>query len=303
MAERADAAPHQPPPGIERPKRFRPKLHYELIVCGLDGHELVGTDVAEIRPEDELVAFERDGVRWYRCLRCDSWLPLPPPKAPARRDLPPREKIELPLRGKPLRDKIVLRAIAIDRAFHFVVLTLLGVLILAFASNQEQLRDEFFRVVTDLQGGVAGGPVQTSHVGVVGELDKFFSLKSSTLHLLAAGVIAYGALEGIEAIGLWFQKRWAEYLTFVATVVFLPLEVYEIVHKLSPLKILAFAVNVAIVVYLLLAKRLFGFRGGGAAEKAERRRDMGWDALERTSPWRLRDGVSAAGPSGGSAPR
>src|SRR4051794_14389288 len=172
MAERAAAAPHQPPPGIEKPKRFRPKLHYELIVCGLQGHELMGTDVSEIRPEDELVAFERDGVRWYRCLRCDSWLPLPPPEAAARRHLPRREEIELPLRGKPLRDKIVLRAIAVDRAFHFVVLTLLGVLILAFASNQQQLRDEFFRVVTDLQGGVAGGPVQTSHVGVVGELDK-----------------------------------------------------------------------------------------------------------------------------------
>ena len=302
MAERA-SGPHQPPPGIEKPRRFRPKLHYELIVCGLRGHELVGTDVGEVRPEDELVAFERDGARWHRCLRCDSWLPLAPPEAPVRKHLPPRDEIELPLRGKPLRDKIVLRLIAIDRAFHFVVLTLLGVLILAFTSNKSQLHHEFIRIMTDLQGGVAGGPVQTSHVGVAGELDKLFSLKSSTLHLLAAGVLAYGVLEGVEAVGLWFQKRWAEYLTFVATVVFLPLEVYEIVHRLSPLKILAFIVNVAIVVYLLLAKRLFGFRGGGAAEEAERERDMGWQAIERSSPWRLRDGVSAAGASAGSAPR
>jgi uncharacterized membrane protein (DUF2068 family) len=263
----------------------------------------VGTDVAELRPEDELVGFERDGVRWHRCLRCDSWLPLPPPEAPARRHLPPREQIELPARGKPLRDKIVLRLIAVDRAFHFVVLTLLGVLILVFTSNKRHLHDEFVRIVTDLQGGVAGGPVQTSRVGVVGELDKLFSLKSSTLHLLAAGVLAYGVLEGVEAVGLWFQKRWAEYLTFVATVVFLPLEVYEIVHRLSPLKILAFVVNVAIVVYLLLAKRLFGFRGGGAAEEAERERDTGWEPIERTSPWRPRDDVSAAGASAGSAPR
>jgi len=298
MAEER-AAPPEPPPGIVKPKRFRPKLHWELIVCGLRGHELVGTDVAELRPEDEMVAFEFDGVRWHRCLRCDSWLPLPPPAAPVRRHLPPREEIELPLRGKPLRDKIVLRAIAIDRAFHFVVLVLLGLLILAFASNRARLEDQFFRVVTDLQGGVAGGPVQNSHVGIVGELDKLFSLKSSTLHLLAAGVLAYGVLEGIEAIGLWFQKRWAEYLTFVATSVFLPLEVYEIVHGLSPLKIVAFLVNVAIVVYLLLAKRLFGLRGGAAAEREERERDVGWEAVERTSPRRLRS-VSAAGPSVGS---
>src|SRR5205814_5850331 len=112
------------------------------------------------------------------------------------------------------------------------------------------------------------------------------SLKSSTLHLLAAAVLAYAALEGVEAVGLWYQKRWAEYLTFVATTVFLPLEVYEIVHRLSPLKILAFVVNVAIVVYLLVAKRLFGIRVGGAAEHAERARDVGWGAVERASPTR-----------------
>ena len=43
-------------------------------------------------------------------------------------------------------------------------------------------------------------------------------------------------------------------------------------------------VNVAIVLYLLLAKRLFGLRGGGALERAERERDIGWPALERGTP-------------------
>jgi uncharacterized membrane protein (DUF2068 family) len=290
------------PPGTTKPRRFRPKLHYELIVCGFRGHELLGTDAAELRPQDALIAFEAEGVRWHRCLRCDSWLPLQPPAAPARPHVPARDEIELPLRGKPLRDKIVLRLIAVDRAFHFVILGALGFLILAFASNRDKLQHTFFRVMTDLQGGVGGGPVQTSRVGIVHDLDKLFSLKSGTLHLLAAAVLAYAALEGIEAVGLWFQKRWAEYLTFVATTVFLPLEVYEIAHKVSPLKIVAFLVNVAIVVYLLMAKRLFGIRGGGAAEEEERRRDIGWGALERAAPSRVRE-LSAAGPSAGSAPR
>jgi uncharacterized membrane protein (DUF2068 family) len=306
MAERASPAAEpdtaQRPPGTVRPRRFLPTLHYELIVCGLRGHELVGTEVAELRPEDRLVAFETEGVRWHRCLRCDTWLPLPPPERPLAQHLPPRDQIVLPPRGKPLRDKIVLRLIAVDRAFHFVVLGLLGILILAFASNEQELHKQFVRVVTDLQGGVGGGPIETSHVGVVKELDKLFSLKSSTLHLLAAGVLAYAVLEGVEAVGLWFQKRWAEYLTFVATTVFLPLEVYELAHKLSPLKILAFVINLAIVAYLLYAKRLFGLRGGGNAEEEERRRDVGWEAIERAAPGRL-EGLSAAASSGGSGSR
>jgi len=95
---------------------------------------------------------------------------------------------------------------------------------------------------------------------------------------------AYAILELVEAVGLWMAKRWAEYLTFVATVVFLPLEVYELTKSISVLKILAFVINVAIVIYLLYAKRLFGLRGGGKAEEALRERDVGWEALERSAP-------------------
>ena len=80
------------------------------------------------------------------------------------------------------------------------------------------------------------------------------------------------------------MKRWAEYLTFVATGAFLPYEVWELTKSVSPFKIVALIVNVAIAVYLLLAKRLFGLRGGGAAEERERERDTGWEALERTAP-------------------
>jgi hypothetical protein len=50
-----------------------------------------------------------------RRLRCDSWLPFAAPSAPTIRHPPPRQAIALPPRGKALRDKIVLRAIAVDR--------------------------------------------------------------------------------------------------------------------------------------------------------------------------------------------
>ncbi len=282
-----DAPANNPPPplpGTVKPQRFRPKLHYELIVCGMRGHELVGTDAADLRPEDEVLAFEAEGVRWHRCLRCDSWLPIPPAQAPARDTLPTRDELELPLRGRPLRDRIVLRVIAVDRALHFVVLALLGVVILLFASKQEQLRGGFYKVANEIQRGVGGGPVQTEKVGVLGELNKLFSAKSGTLDLFAAGLIGYALLEGVEAVGLWFQKRWAEYLTLIATALFLPLEVYELAHKLSPFKVIALILNTAVVIYLLFAKRLFGIRGGAAAEEAARERDTGWGALERATP-------------------
>src|SRR2546423_2789317 len=174
----------RPLPGTVKPKRFRPRLHYELIVCGWRGHELVGLDAAEVRPEDALVVVEQDGVRWHRCLRCDSWLPLPPPENPTRERAPSRDEIELPLRGKALRDKIVLRLIAIDRALHFVVLGALGVAILIFASHQQELRGEFYKVATAIQRTIGGGPVQEEKVGLLRGLNKLVSLRQGTPHLV-----------------------------------------------------------------------------------------------------------------------
>jgi uncharacterized membrane protein (DUF2068 family) len=101
---------------------------------------------------------------------------------------------------------------------------------------------------------------------------------------VAAAAAAYAALEGTEAIGLWLSRRWAEYLTFIATVVFVPYEIYELTKSISWLKLLTLAINLLIVIYLLLAKRLFGLRGGGAAEQAERAQDNGWPAIERATP-------------------
>jgi uncharacterized membrane protein (DUF2068 family) len=132
---------------------------------------------------------------------------------------------------------------------------------------------------------VAGGPVQaTPQHGVLHELAKLFSLQSGTLTRAGLIILGYGILEGVEAVGLWMAKRWAEYLTFVSTTVLLPLEVYELLNRPTALKVIGFIINLAIVIYLLFRKRLFGLRGGGKAELAERAADMSWEAIERTSP-------------------
>jgi uncharacterized membrane protein (DUF2068 family) len=248
------------------------------------GHELVGSDAAELRPQDAVFAREdAAGTRWYRCLRCDSWLPLPPPERPVRGYPPERSEIELPLRGKPLRDRIVLRLIAIDRAFHFLVLGALGLLVLLFAADRATLRATFYKVIADLQGGVVSGQSHSRH-GLLHELDNLFTTSSTHLHELGAVLLVYAAVEGIEAVGLWYQRRWAEYLTFLVTTSLLPFEIYEIVTRTTALKVIAFVINVAVVIYLLLAKRLFGLRGGFAADRSEAALDVGWKALERTAP-------------------
>jgi uncharacterized membrane protein (DUF2068 family) len=275
--------PNGTPPGTEDTQRFRPKLRYELIGCGFHGHELVGTDARQLREPDALFAREGGGLRWYRCLRCDSWLPLPPPAHPVRDHPPARDELELPLRGRPLRDRYVLRAIAIDRAIHVLVLAALAVIIFTFARHKAMLRHDYFKILDDLQGG-AGGPIGGSNTGALTRLRHFFRITPTHLYEVGAFVIGYAVLEAAEMVGLWFAKRWAEYLTFVATAVLIPFEIGELFHSITVLKVITLVINVAVAVYLLSAKRLFGLRGGGKAEEAERERDTGWQALERSSP-------------------
>ncbi|SFJ00209.1 DUF2127 domain-containing protein [Amycolatopsis sacchari] len=254
-------------------------LTYELLGCARHGHHLLGRDTARIRPEDAMVVREYDGLRWHRCLRCDSWVPLPPPAAPSRERLPDLHEVDVPLRGRLLRDRYVLRLIALDRLLHFVVLTVLAVAVFAFARERQSLSAPFFRITDALQGAL-GGRTGRSGDGLLGEATKLFDARSSTLWLVGAVILAYGLLEGVEAIGLWLARRWAEYLTFVATAVLLVPECYELAHRVTVLKVLTLVINLAVVVYLLFAKRLFGIRGG------ERTSDTGWSAVERVLPGR-----------------
>ncbi len=271
------------PPGTKRPRRFRPKLRWELIGCGLHGHELLGTDAAHIRQQDRLFADEREGLRWYRCLRCDSWLPLPPPVQPTRQHPLDKSEVAVPLRGRPLRDRFVLRAIAIDRIFHFLAITALGVAVLLFAQHRASLHADYTRILNRLQG-VAGGPFSdTQKSGLFKDLNRLFDLSSAKLHLYGVLFIVYGVVNGIEAFGLWWAKRWAEYLTFIEVLVLLPLTIHELTVRVSALKIIAMILNLVIIAYLLFTHRLFGVRGGGKADRAERERDTGWAAVERTS--------------------
>jgi len=259
----------------------RPDNFYELLTCGWKGHALVGTDAAEVTPEDALVVRESDGVRWYRCLRCDAWLPGDVPPTPTRERVPAREEIEIPDRGPILRDRYVLRLIALDRAIHVLVLSVLAVVLFTFARHDATLHHDYTEIMSDLSGTTPG---EAQVRGVLGYLGRAFKYSPTRLIQLGLLVVAYAALEATEMVGLWFAKRWAEYVTFIATTLLVPIEVYELYLSVSAFKVLTLVINLAIVIYLLLAKRLFGLRGGHRVELERRLEFGGWGAIERNTP-------------------
>jgi uncharacterized membrane protein (DUF2068 family) len=206
---------------------------------------------------------------------------VPVPGHPTEERVPSRGEIEVPLRGPALRDRYVLRLIALDRVIHVIILIFLAVAFVTFANHNKALHADYQNIMNALNGG---GAAASRVRGVLGNLRTAFAYTPTHLYVLAAICIVYACLEGVEAIGLWSNRRWAEYLTFIATSLLIPYEVYELFLRLSVLKLVAFVLNFLVAAYLLYAKRLFGLRGGHVAEEARKRELTGWAALEATMP-------------------
>ena len=150
------------------------------------------------------------------------------PDAPVRDTLPPRADIAVPLRGRGLRDRYVLRLIAVERAVHVVVLSGLAVAVFLFIGHRATLRHDYVAIINGLFGS-SGGP--DARKGLLGDFRHLFIITPSHLYDIGFLLVAYATLEAVEMVGLWFTKRWAEYLTFVATTLFVPLEVYELLSS------------------------------------------------------------------------
>lgn len=73
--------------------------------------------------------------------------------------------------------------------------------------------------------------------------------------LVGIASVGYGLLFATEGIGLWLERRWAEYLTIAATGSLVPVELYELARRVSVIRVLALAVNLAAVAYLVYRLR------------------------------------------------
>jgi uncharacterized membrane protein (DUF2068 family) len=249
--------------------------HPETFVCSRRGHITPAAHVARLRPEDAGLGVDLPGGRrLVRCTRCDVWVDGHPPAEPSREVLPPLSEVPVPRRGRPLRDAIVLRLIAIDRGVHTVIFAALAALVILVDLNFASLRSEVESLLQNVTGQTGQGASQGV---IVREFEKFLNVHKGTLTVLFVTAVAYAVVEGVEAVGLWLERRWAEYLTAIATAGFLPFEIHELTVRVTVLRIAALVVNVAILVYLVWRKRLFGIRGGVKA--LERGRELDREEL------------------------
>ena len=236
-----------------------PIVDWNLRSCSRNGHVTYAPDEPDYRAK--LEASTPLGDAW-RCLRCGTYVLGEPQGSGAADDAP------VLLRGKALRSAFILRLLAIERWIRGIVVVLLGVAVFRLKSTQVSLKELFEKDLRSLKPFFNQIHFNVSDSKTIEAIEKALNTRPNTLNLIASGLLFYGLLQIAEGVGLWSLKRWGEYLAVVGTTLFIPLEIYEIVKGASWLKVIALAVNVAAVLYLLIAKRLFGLRGGHRAYQA-----------------------------------
>jgi uncharacterized membrane protein (DUF2068 family) len=76
------------------------------------------------------------------------------------------------------------------------------------------------------------------------------TLTDARLWMLAAAALGYSLVRVVEASGLWLRKAWAEWFGALAGGVYIPIEIYEVIGKITWLRVGVLAINVLIVGYL-----------------------------------------------------
>jgi uncharacterized membrane protein (DUF2068 family) len=244
-------------------------MDWSLLGCGASGHVTFAPDEPALR--DRLNVATREGAAW-RCLRCGMFVIGEPLAAGPAADAPRVRRAEQ------VRSALILRIFAVERFFRALIFAALAIAVWRFSVSRLSFEQAYDQALPPLKALLRDFGFSVEHSKLLGLLHKAFTLDPSTLGYIALGLGAYAVIEVIEGIGLWLVKRWGEYFAMIVTSLGLPYEIYDLTNKVTVLRVVAFVINLALVLYLVLAKRLFGVRGGKKAYEAKLRSESILDA-------------------------
>ena len=244
-------------------------MDWSLYDCGRKGHLTYAPAEADVRRQ--LRAQAESGEAW-RCLRCGAYVAGGPLMSGPAAEAP------LVRRGKEVRSALILRVFAVERFLRALAVAAIAFVVWRFEYARETIEQAFDRERPELRSLFHQLGYNIDNSKLVGLFNRALTLSPTTIKLLAIGLACYAAIEVVEGVGLWVGKRWGEYFAMVATSVGLPFEIYDLVNKVSTIGLILFAINLFLVLYLVITKRLFGVRGGKRAYDARLRSESIMDA-------------------------
>ena len=244
-------------------------MDWSLLGCGAGGHFTFAPDEPGLR--DRLSVAAPDGQAW-RCLRCGTFV-IGEPTGSGPAASAPRVR-----RAEQVRSALILRLFAVERFLRALVFGALAIAVWRFSVSRLSFEDAYDQALPPLKALLRDLGVSVQHSRLLGLVNKAFTVSPRALGFIAIGLGAYAVIEIVEGIGLWLGRRWGEYFAMIVTSIGLPYEIWDLTHKVTPLRLVAFLINLGLVLYLVLTRRLFGVRGGKAAYEAKLRSESILDA-------------------------
>jgi uncharacterized membrane protein (DUF2068 family) len=133
-------------------------------------------------------------------------------------------------------------AIALFKLFKVTVLGIVAALAFALAKSSR------LPARLDAWSNALGNEREWLHRA----LDDVTNTGDHELALWGLGSLAYALVFSVEGVGLWFEKTWAEYLTVIVTLSFIPFEIYELAQGFNVGKVIGLVINLVILVYLVV---------------------------------------------------
>ena len=234
-------------------------MDWSLLGCGRSGHATYAPAEAELR--ERLSVPTAAGPAW-RCLRCGTFVPGEPAGSGPAAAAPDVR------RGKDLRSAFILRIFAVERYFRVLVFGVAAFAVWRFEYARASIDATFDRDYPIVRTLLSQLGYNVDRSKLLGLVQRALTMSSTTISLIAALLAVYAVIELGEGTGLWLGRRWGEYFAMVVTSLGLPYEIYEMTSNITATRVIFFVINLALVLYLVITKRLFGVRGGKDAYEA-----------------------------------
>lgn len=82
------------------------------------------------------------------------------------------------------------------------------------------------------------------------QLIDYLEIDEHLLFLIGLIITTIGLIRYAEAIGLWFEKRWAEWLAFITSMIYIPFLTFSLYLEFRMYVMAALCINLVICIYL-----------------------------------------------------
>ena len=134
-----------------------------------------------------------------------------------------------------------LRVVAVFEAFKGGIVFIAGFGLLSFIGRDAEK--------------IAAQIVNRMHLNPAHHYPQIFleaAAKVNNTHLVLLAIMAmlYTTIRFVEAYGLWHERRWAEWLAALGGTIYVPIEIYEVLHRVTWVRVTFLTLNVAVVAYM-----------------------------------------------------